>query len=220
MKGFVFLLLLANCAVFAFLQIDRLGSSEADRLAQQVHPEKLKPFTHAQAKAMGLDKPLAQTPVQCLEWGPFGEAEKARALAALEQLAEGRAVSTKPVEITTAYWVFIPPLPNKAAADKKLAEIKALGVSDLYLVQESGPQRLAISLGLFRTEEAAMNYLATMQQRGVKSAKIAPRVQTLSQTQLVLREPAAGLLDKVTDLKLEFPNAEAKQTTCNDKPAA
>lgn len=220
MKAVALLLLLANLAVLAYFQIESLGSSEANRLAQQVQPEKLKPFTHAQVKTMGLDKPALPPPAQCLEWGPFSEGERARATPVLQELAQGRAHTNKAVEVTTAYWVYVPPLANKAAADKKIAELRTLGVNELYLVQESGPQKLAISLGLFRSEEAANNYLATMQQLGVKSARIAPRTQTLSQTLLVMRDPNSEILAKLQELKTEFPSSEARLAPCNGKPAS
>lgn len=216
MKTLAVLLLLANLAVLAYFQLDRLGSSEADRIGQQVHPDRLKPFAQAQVKALGLDRP-APAPVNCLEWGPFSEGEKPRARAALESIAEGRGVASKSVEVTTAYWVFVPPLANKSAADKKMAELKSLGVSEMYLVQDSGPQKFAISLGLFRSEEAANNYLSSMLQQGVKSARLAPRTQTLAQTALALRDPPADALARVQALKADFPNADVKQAHCNAK---
>jgi hypothetical protein len=220
MKALALLLLLANLGLFAYLQIDRLGASEADRLSQQVQPEKLKPFTAAQVKAMALDKPATPALASCLEWGPFSEAERTRAQPLLEGLGSGRGITSKPVEVTTAYWVFVPPQANKTAAEKKMAELKALGVTEMYLVQDQGPQRLAISLGLFRSEEAANSYLAGMLQLGVKTAKLAPRTQTLSQTLLVLRDPPAEALARLAEFKNDFPGAEVKQAACNGKAGA
>jgi len=220
MKALAILLLLANLAVLAYFQIEGLGSSEANRVTQQVHPEKLKPFSQAQVKTMGLDKPALPPPAQCLEWGPFSEGEKERSLPVLQELAQGRTLTGKAVEVTTAYWVFVPPQANKAAAEKKIAELRSLGVNELYLVQENSPQKLAISLGLFRSEEAANNYLATMQQLGVKSARIAPRTQTLSQTLLVMRDPNPEILARLQELKTEFPSSEARLAPCNGKPAS
>ncbi|CAG1005264.1 hypothetical protein BURK2_03370 [Burkholderiales bacterium] len=217
MKVLATLLLLVNLAVFAYLQLDGLGRGDADRVTQQLNPDQLKPFTHAQVKAMGLDKPAP--PMLCLDWGPFAEGEKARAQAAFEAIAEGRSIGNKAVEVTTAFWVYVPPLPNKAAADKKMAELKALGIAEMYLVQDNGPQKFAISLGLFRSEEAANNYLASVIQLGVKSARLAPRTQTLSQTVLLLRDPPPGALDRVQRLKADFPGAEAKQGACNGRAA-
>lgn len=217
MRTLAILLLLANLSLFAYLQLDSLGSSDSNRLAQQLNADKLRPLTPAQVKEMGLDKP-APPPAACLEWGPFAEAEKARASAALEPIAGGRPIASRAVEVTTAYWVFVPPAANKSAADKKLAELKALGVPEMYLVQDAGPQKFAISLGLFRTEEAANNYLAAMQKLGVKSAKLAPRTQTLSQTLLILRDPPADVAARLQEMKSDFPGAELRNVPCNGKP--
>ncbi len=217
MKAFALLLVLANLAVLAYFQIESLGSGETNRLAQQVQPEKIKPFSHAQVKTMGLDKPAP--PALCLEWGPFSEGEKPRAMPVLQELAQSRALSSKAVEVTTAYWVYVPPLANKPAAEKKITELRSLGINELYLVQENSPQKWAISLGLFRSEEAANNYLAAMQELGVKSARIAPRTQTLSQTLLVMRDPNPDFLVRLQGLKADFPSAEARLSPCNGKPA-
>ena len=94
------------------------------------------------------------------------------------------------VEVIANYWVFIPPLANKAAVDARVAELKAQGVRDILPV-ELGPQRLAISLGVFRTEEAAQARLEALRAQGVKTAKVGPRAQSVQQTVLVVRDPPA-----------------------------
>ncbi|MEO8409597.1 MAG: SPOR domain-containing protein, partial [Propionivibrio sp.] len=60
--------------------------------------------------------------------------------------------------VTTAagsYWINIPPLPSKQEADAKVAELKKLGVVEYFIVQQSGPNNLAISLGLYSRRPAA-----------------------------------------------------------------
>lgn len=68
------------------------------------------------------------------------------------------------------YWVYIPPLDNKADADRKLSELKALGVGDSVIVPNH-----AISLGVFSNQGAATRRLAQLQERGVNSAVMSPR---------------------------------------------
>ena len=70
--------------------------------------------------------------------------------------------------------MFLPPVANRAAADKRAAELKAAGLKDV-LVVDGGPQRFAISLGAFRTEDAAKAQLAELAKKGVAGAKVGPR---------------------------------------------
>ncbi|MDP2809674.1 MAG: SPOR domain-containing protein [Rhodocyclaceae bacterium] len=70
------------------------------------------------------------------------------------------------------FLVHIPPLPGKAAADKKAAELGQLGIKDFQVVMEEGPAQFSISLGMFGSEQAANGFLAGLAARGVKSARV------------------------------------------------
>lgn len=74
-----------------------------------------------------------------------------------------------------SWWVYIPPLSGKAEADRKAGELKRLGVSDYFVIQETGPNRWAISLGLFSVENGAKTRLAELKEKGVRSARIGTR---------------------------------------------
>jgi hypothetical protein len=212
MRTLVFLLLLANVTLWGYIKLDRLSSGEGIRLAQQVQPDKISLLTPQQVAALGPAKVASLADV-CVEWGPLSDAEKARALAALEPLDLVRLMTQKKVEVVANYWVFIPPAANKAAADRKLAELKAQGVKDVLLL-DSGPQRWAVSLGVFRTEGAAKAQLADLEQKGVKGAKVGPRAQALLQTALVVRDPPAPAMAKLKDLQAGFPESELKVGPC------
>jgi hypothetical protein len=75
--------------------------------------------------------------------------------------------------------VFIPPQTRtddlRQAALRKAGELKKLGVQDYFIVQEEGPYRWAVSLGVFRSEEAAQARLAALRVQGVRSARVGPR---------------------------------------------
>jgi hypothetical protein len=189
-----------------------MSSGEGIRLSQQVQPEKISLLTPQQVAALGPAKVASLADV-CVEWGPLSDAEKTRAVAAIEPLDLARLMTQKKVEVITNYWVFIPPAPNKPAADRKLAELKAQGVKDVLLL-DGGPQRFAISLGVFRTEEAAQALLADLQDKGVKGAKVGPRAQAVLQTALVVRDPPAPAVAKLKELQAGFPGSELKVGAC------
>jgi len=143
--------------------------------------------------------------------------ERARALADIEPLGIGKLVSQRRIETPTAWWVYIPPFTTKAAADKRVAELKAAGQKDVFVV-DGGPQRLAISLGAFRSEDAANALLAELTKQGVTGARVGPRQQMVPQSLIVIRDPQQVVIAKLRGLTSSYPAAETKIGDC-DKPA-
>jgi len=97
-------------------------------------------------------------------------AEEAERLAI--RAAEGGLSATRRDE--GGWWVFMPPKADKKAADKKAAELQALGIGDFFIVTD-GPQKFAISLGVFSREEAANKHLEQLRGKGVKTALVGAR---------------------------------------------
>jgi hypothetical protein len=213
MRTLVFLLLLANLTLFGYIKLDSMTGGEGVRLAQQVQPDKISLLTPRQVAALDPAKVAALADV-CVEWGPLSDAEKARALATLEPLDLARLISEKRVEVIANYWTFIPPAANRPAADRKLAELKAQGVKDLLLI-DGGPQRYAISLGVFRSEERAQARLAELEAQGVKGAQVGPRAQSVLQTALVVRDPSAPAMARLKELQGGFPGSDLKVGACD-----
>lgn len=213
MRIFVALLFFTNLAAFGWFWFDDRSSGEGVRLAQQVQPTKISLLTPQQVAALGPAKISSLADV-CVEWGPLSDNEKARALAVLEPLELAKLMSQKKIEVITNYWVFIPPAANKAAADRRLAELKALGLKDAFLI-DGGPQRFAIQLGAFRTEEAAQAQLAELQDKGVSNAKAGSRAQAVLQSALVVRDPPAPAMTKLKEMLASFPGTELKVSTCD-----
>ena len=212
MKTLVFLLLLANLTLFGYIKLDRMSTGEGIRLTQQVQPDKISLLTPQQVAALGPAKVASLADV-CVEWSPLSDAEKSRALAALEPLDLTRLMSQKKVEVIANYWVFIPPAANRPAAERKLADLKAQGAKDVLLI-DGGPQRFAISLGAFRTEEAAQAQLADLQDKGVKGAKVGARAQAVMQNALVVRDPPGPAMSRMKELQASFPGSDVKVGTC------
>ena len=215
MRTLLVLLLLANLTLLGYTLLDRRTVGEGARLQEQVRPDKIKLLSPGEVAKLGPAK-VASLPDVCVEWGPFTDAERARALTDLEPLALGKLLTQRRVESTTAFWVYVPPLPNKAAAETRAAVLRAAGVKDLFVV-DSGPQRHAISLGLFRTEEAAAAHLAELATRNVANARVGPRQQAVVATLLVIRDPRDPVMNRLRELAPSYPGAEAKVGSC-EKP--
>jgi len=212
MRTVVIFLLLANLTFFAYTRLDASSEGEAVRLVEQVQPEKIKLLTPQQVAALGPAKVAALADV-CLEFGPLTESDRTRALADLDSLALGKLLTQKRVDTTTSFWVYLPPATSRAEADRRLAELRARGLEDVAVIDAS-PQRNAISLGLFQTEEAANNRLAEAQKLGVANARVGPRQQVIANTMLVIRDPQAQVVAKLRDLMSAYPGTEAKVGNC------
>lgn len=230
MRALVFLLILANLLFFAYAQ-GYLGASvspDALRLAQQIHPERLRilpagasdagqpgavpaPATPAPPDiASPAPSPAPSSPSQpsapppptpvparaggataqaCLLLAGLSDAEAQR----LASLAE-QAGLTPSRRSEGGWWVFIPPQPDKKGAEKKAGELQRLGVAEFFIVSD-GPQKYAISLGVFSREEAAHKYLEQLRGKGVRSARVGPRQVEGARQQLEVRGAAAELSD-------------------------
>jgi hypothetical protein len=215
MRTLLVLLLLANLTLLGYTLLDRRTSGEGVRLQQQVHPDKIKLLSPREVAQLGPAK-IAALPDVCLEWGPFGDADRTRALADLEPLALGKLLTQRRIESSTAFWVYVPPLANKAAAETRSAVLRAAGVKDLFVV-DSGRDRFAISLGNFRTEEAANAYLAELAAKNVTTARVGQRQLTTVSTLLVIRDPREPVMARLREIASSYPGSEAKLGSC-EKP--
>ena len=211
MRIFFFLLILVNAAFAAYIQLSA-GSSGVPQLPTELNPEKIKLLPTPPAVVAGNPGAKQPSPAACLEWGSFVGVDLQRAEAAIAQLQLGASLSQRAVGEIIAYWVHIPPLKTRRDADKKIEELKKFGVTDYFLIQDGSKWNNAISMQIFRNEEAAKKYLAELKGKGVKSATIGER--SLRQMMFVVREPAENIAGKMVELKQEFAGSELKATKC------
>lgn len=210
MRALFLLLILANAAFFAWARLIAPPDPYADPapLSRQIEPQKLKiiPPTELPASAAA----SAPIPTKCVEWGSFTVADAPRAEKALEPLALGPRLAQRRTEETAGWWVFIPPQGNRPAAQKKAAELKSLGVDDYFIVQEDSPQRWAVSLGVFRSEEAAEARLAALRGRGVRSVQIGPRETRVPKVWLQVKGVDGALEAKLKEIVLQIEGSELR----------
>ena len=206
MRLFFLILLLANVAAFGYIHYaeGRVGA-DAQIALLQISPEKLKLRKPGTAQRM-------QPTLVCLEWGSFAADDTARAAAALSKFGLGDKLTQR--DSGSGYWVYIPPFKTRADADKKAAEVKALGISDFSVMLDNDQWQFAISLGVFKTEEAANSYLAQLRQKGVRSAVTGSR--GTAGNLFVIRDPGDAVAAKIAELKADFPAATLKATACAD----
>jgi hypothetical protein len=171
-------------------------------------------------QAVERPKTALRTPVVCLELGAFSPAEAPRVQQALEPLALGARLSQRRVEEVASYWVFMPPLRNRQAANQKAAELRKLGVEDFFIVQEDPKLRFAISLGVFRTEEAARSRLGELRTKGVRTARIGPKETSGQKVYFAIKDVPDALVARLNDLRQSFAGAELRVCPTEEKRAA
>lgn len=184
MKRLVLLLLLANLAYFGWQQFGPgIGGGRAAPADPETAPKlvMLAEVPLAQRPApratlvpdelpAGVETPpaeggspsAAEVPpaATCFHLAGFPSAPSAtRTKATLEKA--GAAVGSPVAErfARTRYWVLLPPSRNPAAAQLVVERLKQAGMKDYYLIPE-GPNRNAISLGVFSSQEGARRRVA------------------------------------------------------------
>lgn len=197
MRTLFILLLLINLLFLAWAQ-GYFGAPdegrEPQRLARQLAPDKLRVVSAT------LSEPRPPV-VACRLIDGLGAEEAERLRSEAQTRAPGLAFASEPIEDPGSYWVLIPPMTDRAAAEKKLAELKRLGVSGYQLIEEEGALKFAIVLGAFKSQQAGSEFLQGLVKRGVRSAKLQAREKT------VLKVQAQGAADAVDEKLRELLQA-------------
>ena len=153
--------------------------------------------------------------LSCMEWGEFSGADLLRAEKALTPIKLGNRLKQRTIEYPNGYWVYIAPLKNHLQVEQRIAQLKARGIADYFIIQEAGPWQNAISLGVFKTEEAAKKYLDKLHGQGVKSATLGERASKLKYTVLIMDHLEAAVSSQIATLHKDFPESELKLVSCN-----
>lgn len=236
MKWIVGLLVIANVVFFAILQWGATLAIDPNKLATQapLNADKIKLMGEGSVPASApsvlvasaelsslpaashvAEMQTAPPKLSCMEWGEFSGADLQRAEKDLAALDLGNKLKQHVVEYGSGYWVYIAPLKTRALAEQKVAQLKTRGVADYFIVQEAGPWQNAISLGVFKTGEAANKYLAKLQELGVKSAMVGERASKLKFTVFELDHLDGALSARLAILHKDYPESDLKLVSCN-----
>ncbi len=231
------LLIMINAGLFAYQQgyLDILSPSnrEPTRLTQQLNADKLKLISSAlikgaeaklDADAAALAAPpependlttAAQlsTVVACIEVGNFDAAEAQKFETRLAGLALEDRLTRRAISENVRHMVYIPPSGGREAADKKANELRQLGVQDFFVIQDASPLQWGISLGIFKSEDAARSQLAALNQKGVRSARVGAHTATATKVAFRLRGLDLAEKNTLTKIKEAFPKQELSE--CN-----
>ena len=221
MRTFFLLLVALNLALYAWPRYYATPDSAADPepLRREISPKSIRLLEGPELAGLPVLKPKpaaeAATPAtatggSCVEWGGFSVAEAPRAAQVLEPLALGARLTQRRSDETAGWWVFIPPQPNRAAAMKKAAELKGLGIEDFFVLLDEGKMRWAVSLGVFSSEEAARNRLEALRVKGVRSAQTGERESQVVKISFQVRNADDALQARLKELSRGSPGTEIR----------
>ncbi len=228
MRLIVLLLLLLNVGLYAYFNMNQLAPAPVTA-NKEINPEKLIVVsqealdampTNEQASAMIANESTSIPQVSetitttCYTWGNFTQTNLPAAQVVLARL--GLQSEIKQEQVATEdrrFWVYYPPLKSAELAESKAAEIRALGVQELYIVQDS-QWRNAISFGLFQDEQLASGLLNELQNKGVKNATKALRSAGKSLSSLLIKAVSLEAATELQKIKPEFVGTELASITC------
>ncbi len=228
MKLLVWLLVLLNVGLLAYFNFDLIvpKPAAADR---SIQPEKLKILSAKELEAMPMKEVLATLPApeaqpgnsevlsatSCYKWGNFTKTNLPAAQVVLVRLGLQSVLNQEAsAQEDRRFWVYYPPLKSAELAQQKAAEIKALGVQELFIVQDS-QWRNAISFGLFQDEQLASSLLSDLQSKGVKGVTKALRSPGKTLTSLLIKAVSAEAALELHKIKPEFIGTDLTPAACS-----
>lgn len=227
MRVLVWLLLLLNVGLVTYFNWNLIMPKPVQK-AVEVEPDKIKLLTEETLATMPKKEAVVQQPesqvvtepstvaelTTCYRWGNFTATNLPSAQVVLVKLGLQSQVRQEPVsKEDRRFWVYYPPLKSAELAQQKAAEIKALGVEELFIVQDS-QWRNSISFGLFQDEQLASNLLKDLQEKGVKGATKALRSTGNAASSLLISGVSASAALELQKVKPEFLGTDLQPAAC------
>ncbi|MBK5913394.1 SPOR domain-containing protein [Rhodocyclus purpureus] len=177
------------------------------------------PASPASAAAPARVAPAERAPAvaerqACLRWHDLGAADgdrlEALVAARFPELQRSRSVGGKKL-----WWVHIPPQASRSDAERRVGELRRQGVNELFINEVPGPNRFAISLGVFSSPAAAQKHLDSLRRQGVAQARVSERESAVLGGSFEVR----GTQNRVTALRDAVARAlpSIKPTVCGSR---
>lgn len=225
MKLLVWMLVLLNVGLLAYFNLGLIAPKPA--LADRsINPDKLIVLSQAELDAMPQKAPVPASAVEatpvavleaatsCYKWGNFTKTNLPAAQVVLVRLGLQSEIKQERIDSEDRrFWVYYPPLKSAELAQQKAEEIKAMGVDELFIVQDS-QWRNAISFGLFQDEQLASALLNDLLTKGVKGATKALRSPGKSLNSLLIKSVSAGAALELNKIKPEFVGTDIEPAAC------
>jgi len=218
LRLFVLVLLLANGLFFAWSNglLRAYGFApapvnEPQRMAQQIKPESIKLLNASEIKRVEAQVQADLAPKECLQAGPFDDAQTADLRKALESTLPSGAWQLDTGKEPARWIVYMGKYATVELLTKKRAELTTLGIKSESV---SNPTlELGLSLGEFETEAAAKTELTRLAPKGIRTAKVVQEREEGTSSTLKLPAVTELLRAKLADLKPALAGKSLK--TCS-----
>ncbi|WMW81378.1 SPOR domain-containing protein [Undibacterium cyanobacteriorum] len=208
------LLLGFNLGIFDRLVDLKMEKHEPHRMKAEKNVDKLKLLSASAAQDLvEASAKKAEPPIACIEIGNFTLADAKNFEERLKHLSLGDRVGRQELSESASNMVYLPSQGNKDAADKKAIAIKKMGVSDAYVIQDGSALKWGVSLGVFKTMEAAKTHVANLAKKGIKDAKIAPRQVSATKMLYQMYEISPDEKKSIDQIREQFAGIEEHQCT-------
>jgi hypothetical protein len=213
LKALAILLVLANGITFAWWNgffVAWLGDGrEPARMGAQIAANNAKLVDVARLQATPAVAPVLAL---CVEYPPSVDVKAGELETQIRTLAIERSATLKLDKEQSSeggnYLVFLATSPTQREAQRKLFELKRVGVEDVAMIND-GDLRWAISLGVFGTEEAAKARIQQLARLGIPGAKTNGRTAVVNKVAIKARVSEADMKSALLALSATI-NAEAK----------
>ena len=148
----------------------------------------------------------------CLRWSGFSIEQAKVARSRISSL--GLTATEKGGAEGAKVWVYIPPQPSLERAKSKAQEVVDLGVEDYFVVNNGGKWQNAISLGIYSSHEAAERRLAELKSKGVRSAQVRDKDDTLKPLMFLLRGVNDSARSQLEALSKRYRGIEIREMAC------
>ena len=153
------------------------------------------------------------SPALCVEWRDLEAADFVRAREQLKAMTGNHVMSFTEVPLESRQWVIFPPLPSRAAAQAKLDELSAVGVTDMFIVA-SGVWANSLSLGLYANEDLARRRVRELEEKNVHGIRIEPQPKQGTAYYFVIRSDDADALKSLNNARTAYPNSTLARVAC------
>ncbi|HET8610496.1 MAG TPA: hypothetical protein VFM11_12220 [Burkholderiales bacterium] len=174
------------------------------------------PQTDGGAASQTTARPLASATsrptIVCATLSGIAVADASQAEAAIVRVVASDGHVERRTTDADRYWVYVPPQSGDVNAE--VSTLKSHGVADYFVVQDHTRWRNAISLGLFRTGDAARSFLASLERKGVTGATVAVRHDLGRQVVFAISALPARLLPQLDALRHDFPDSHLSSGVC------
>jgi hypothetical protein len=220
MKRFFWLLVFINLGLLAYFNIGYILPGSPEIKLTEINPDKIKLLSQAEIDSLpkkaesSLPVVEAQPVAMCFEWGIFSDTSLATAQKTLAKMAIQATTKEENSNQPKRYWVYRAPAKSTVEAQKRAAELKELGIEDLFVVQED-KWKNAISFGIFEDEQLANKLVQELKEKGVKNVEKITRTNGKGHHSLLLSQISENDTAELKKLKPDFPTAELKEVSCN-----